>query len=194
MSTHRHVTVEVHRAEVSPERLLEALVAAPDAPEDAFETVGEMEADRDWWVDEVDVDVEAAVRWAYAWAGNLHFEAPDWSEPDLLERLALVARTYPGLGRVVKQRFQDTSDYGRVRVFETDDDGYVEVEDRAFAYDRHAMPGRDVYDPRLPGDGPVRKIPRREIVADYLQGKYGIHTWVGWRNHGVRHREWLVGG
>lgn len=194
MSTHRHVTVEVHRAVVAPERVLQALVAAPEAPEHAFETLAGMDDGRDWWVDEVDVDVESAVRWAYAWAGNLHFEAPDWSDAELLERLGLVARTCPGLGRAVNHRFQDTSDYGRVRVFEERDDGYDVVEDRAFAYDRHATPNRHVYDPRLPGDGAVRKIPRREIVADYLQGKYGIHTWVGWRNHRVDHREWLVGG
>lgn len=191
MSTHDHVTVEVHRAEVSPERVLEALVAASDAPEDAFETLAGMDDGRDWWVDEV--DVESAVRWAYAWAGNLHFEAPDWSETDLLERLALVARTYPELGRVVIQYFQDTSDYGRVRVFEAGDDGYVEVEDRSFAFDRHATRGQDVYDPRLPGDGPVREIPRRDVVAAYLQGKYGIHTWVGWRNRDALHAERFVG-
>lgn len=59
----------------------------------------------------------------------------------------------------------------------------------SFAYDRHATPNWDVYDPRPSGDGPVRKIPRRELVAEHLQGKYGIYTWVGWRNHRARHRQ-----
>jgi len=41
-----------------------------------------MDADRDWWVDEVDVDPESEFEWAYVWTGNLHLADPGWRYDD----------------------------------------------------------------------------------------------------------------